>query len=92
MKFDTKFSMGDRLKDRVNGFEGVVTGITLYQNGCLQYLLTPTKLKDTGEIHESAWQDEQRLVPVETSKKAQPEAGKLGGPRSDAPPARYGSR
>ena len=53
--------IGRRVKDRITGFEGVVTGYCEYITGCNQALIAPPT-KDDGEFVESRWFDEQRLV------------------------------
>ncbi len=69
--------LGDKVKDSITGFEGIVTGIGRYLNGCVLVSVTSTDLKD-GKPIESQWFDEQRLTeePAATS----------GGPRSAPPP------
>lgn len=56
--------IGVTVKDRLTGFSGVVTGRADYITGCNQYLVRPTKLKETGEMHDGNWLDEQRLEVV----------------------------
>jgi hypothetical protein len=38
---DWKFELGDRVKDRVSGFTGIVVSRTEYLNGCKQYGVNP---------------------------------------------------
>ncbi len=57
---DYKFALGNRVRNRVDGFAGVVTGICYYINGCLQYLVKPSLDKD-GKHVEGLWLDEQTL-------------------------------
>lgn len=51
--------LGITAKDKITGFEGVVTGICSYISGCSQALLTPP-VKD-GAFVEAHWFDLQRL-------------------------------
>ena len=39
------FNLGDRLKDKISGLEGIATAKVDYMNGCLHYAITPKKLK-----------------------------------------------
>lgn len=52
--------LGVKAKDKITGFEGVVTGHADYLTGCDQYLLSPT-VDDKGGKREGAWFDDQRL-------------------------------
>jgi len=36
-----KFTLGQRVRDRVTGFEGIVTTRVEHLNGCVQYLVKP---------------------------------------------------
>jgi len=53
--------IGDRVRHRINGFEGIVTGTTEYINGCRQHLITPESL-DEGKVREGLWTDEQNIT------------------------------
>ena len=52
--------LGDKVKDSITGFLGVVTGISKYLNGCISILVTSNKLSSDGK-EVSEWFDEQRL-------------------------------
>lgn len=52
--------LGDLMKDRVTGFEGVATGVADYLTGCRQWLLSSQKLKPDGDAI-AMWIDEIRL-------------------------------
>jgi len=57
------FSNGDRVRDKISGFEGIVTGSVYYVTGCNQYLLQP-KGEDPSKKPDANWFDEGRLVIV----------------------------
>lgn len=57
--------LGSKVKDRITGFEGIVTGRCEYISGCNQALVAPPVDKE-GKHRDSQWYDEQRLV-VDTS-------------------------
>lgn len=61
-----KIAMGQRVKDAITGFSGVVTGRAEYLTGCTQYLLTPS-VNERGEYVENRWFDEDRLEPMSAS-------------------------
>jgi len=50
--------LGDTVRDRITGFEGVVTGRVEYITGCNQLLVSP-RVKD-GAKQDACWFDEQR--------------------------------
>lgn len=52
--------LGKQAKDKISGFEGVITGHVHYLTGCAQCLLMPKVAKD-GSIRAAEWFDEQRL-------------------------------
>ena len=69
--------LGDKVKDSISGFEGIVTGRAEYLYGCVRVLVQPESLQDDGKLAEDTWIDEQRLD--EYSK------AKVGGPQNDPP-------
>lgn len=84
--------LGDKARDTVSGFEGIVVGQTEWLNGCVRYCLQPP-VKD-GEFKEQVWVDEEQVVQVEAEAWKSPRRGELreatGGDRSTPP--RTGSR
>lgn len=52
--------LGQTVRDRITGFQGVVTGIVNYISGCHQALVTP-RVKDDGSASDANWYDLQRL-------------------------------
>jgi hypothetical protein len=62
MKF--KFQIGDRVRDEITGFEGIVTLRSQWLNNCNTYGVQPIALKD-GVPQERAHFDEPQLVIVE---------------------------
>ena len=52
--------LGIKVKDKITGFEGVVTGYVEYLSGCNQALVAP-RVKEDGSLIDSEWIDEQRL-------------------------------
>jgi len=55
-----KFKLGILAKDKITGFEGIITGHSDYLTGCDQYILQP-KSKSDGDYTEGRWFDEGRL-------------------------------
>lgn len=56
--------LGKKVRDKVTGFEGVVTGRVEYLTGCAQVLVQP-RVKGDGEFIESRWLDEPRAEVVD---------------------------
>jgi hypothetical protein len=55
--------IGATVRDRITGFQGVVTGRVEYITGCNQLLVTP-KVRADGKLDEPHWFDEQRVVQI----------------------------
>jgi len=53
-------AMGAKVKDKITGFTGTVTGRTEYITGCAQYLVQPPIDKE-GKFVDARWIDEDRL-------------------------------
>ncbi|HCF1829040.1 hypothetical protein KUU78_06790 [Pseudomonas aeruginosa] len=56
--------LGYRARDRVTGFEGVVTSVCFDLYGCIQVVLNPG-IRDDGKIGEQLWFDINRLIVAE---------------------------
>jgi hypothetical protein len=78
--------LGLKAKDRITGFEGIITGRAQYLTGCSQCVLVPT-VNEKGEVRDGQWFDESRLeilgvgfTPAEVASEVNP-----GGPQRDMP-------
>lgn len=56
--------LSDKVRCKVSGFEGIITGRTEYLNGCIQLLVNPRCDKD-GKPVDGVWIDEQQLEVLE---------------------------
>ncbi len=56
-------TLGMKVKDKITGFTGIVTGYVTYITGCNQALVVPAVGKD-GAAKDASWFDEQRLEQV----------------------------
>ncbi len=74
-----KIQLGDRIRDRVTGFEGIATCRAEYLNGCVQYDISG-KADEKGEAR-ILQVDDQQIERVDTglNKKA-PVKKRTGGP------------
>jgi hypothetical protein len=76
--------LGQKAKDKLTGFEGILYGKASYLTGCDQYCLVPSA-KD-GEIKSSQWFDEGRIEIIGEGVTVQDvTAEKNGGPNRDCP-------
>ena len=77
-------ALGQKAKDKVTGFEGIITGYVQYLYGCNQYGITP-EVKD-GKLGDTQFFDEGRIQV--TGKGILPkevQVEKPGGPNRDCP-------
>lgn len=56
--------LGDRVKDKVSGLQGIVTGRAMWLNGCVQFLMRPKALPDN-KFPEGVWLDGVQLTIVQ---------------------------
>lgn len=78
--------LGDLVRDRISGFEGIVIGRTEWLYGCVRLAIAPQALDKDGKPGETAHIDEDQVQIVE-KKVMQPgpvKAAHPGGPRPDA--------
>lgn len=56
--------LGDRVKDPLTGFNGIVTAITVWLNGCIRVAVQPEKLDKEGKVREDRYFDQGSLTVV----------------------------
>jgi hypothetical protein len=84
--------LGKRVENKVTGFTGVATGICVYLNGCVSYLVRPKVKKGDSKNPEGVWMDDNMLKvlgpgPVKPSLLVELEDRPFtGGERADYPP------
>ena len=61
----TTVKLGDRARDIISGYEGIVTGISDYLIGCKHVQLAPEKLDEKGDRRDAHWFDEPQVALVE---------------------------
>jgi hypothetical protein len=81
-----KIPMGTKVKCKISGFSGIVTGRFQYQHGCVRYSVFPDKLDKDGKCLPYETFDEPGLDVVADAKEVHVQRDN-GGPR-DAPPNR----
>jgi len=87
-----RIPLGSKVREKVTGFVGTVTGCAKYLTGCYQYAVVPKMSKkhfDGGTAPDAHWYDEGRLevIEVDTVKPDDVAGDDPGGPCSDAPSA-----
>jgi len=70
MSKGVEVKLGDRVRDKITGFEGVAVARTQYLNGCARIAVQSTVLKE-GKPLDTEWFDEKQVGPSQ---------GKTGGP------------
>lgn len=73
--------LGDKVRDKLTGFEGIITGQAQYITGCNQALVKPQGLKEDGAMREAEWMDEQRLEVVQAGAFSLDNGRTPGGPQ-----------
>ena len=88
---EDKVKLGDKVKDKLTKFTGIVTGRAEYLFGCVQLLVNPGVVKD-GEPVAATWVDENRMVLVKSKavdvSLTPQQAGVTGGPSRKEIPTR----
>ncbi len=80
-----KIKLGDKVKDEVTDFEGIVIQRSEYLNGCVTCELMP-KVNEKGEIQDSVFIDEAQLTMIEDN--GGDDAEPVGGGSRKHPPKR----
>jgi len=79
---NAKFALGDRAKDKISGFEGIITEISTYFNGCVFAGLVSSKLSEIDGKPSSQTLASHRIEVIEPAEKAKvldiPKAVKTG--------------
>lgn len=55
---------GKKAKDKVTGFTGIITGVSMWMYGCNQYCIIPPVDKD-GKMGDGQWFDEGRVEVIQ---------------------------
>jgi len=77
-----KIELGDKVKDKITGLDGIVTGITCWLNGCVRATVQPRLLHE-GKPLEAQWFDVEQLEIMskgEVSFKSPPKGGPMPDP------------
>ena len=78
----TRLKIGQRARDTISGFEGIVYGITEYLHGCRHICIKPTGLDKDGAPQKVQWIDEPQCEIVQAAT-ALEQSGDTGGPKED---------
>lgn len=77
--------LGQKARDKITGFEGIITGRAEYLTGCTQFALAPKALAD-GSIRATEWFDEGRIeVLGDAISSTDVKGTRNGGPQREAP-------
>jgi hypothetical protein len=72
-------NLGDKLRDRVTGFEGIAVARTEWLNGCVRFAIQPHQLHE-GKVIDATYFDAEQLEVVE-AKAVQLKVKETGGDR-----------
>ena len=79
--------LGDKVRDKITGFEGVATAKVEYLTGCIQFCVKP-KVTEEGKMPTGEYIDDIQLEVIGDSLDVEQEPN--GGPMPDTPPSNYG--
>lgn len=80
-----KIKLGDEVRDTISGYQGIVTAVSEFLNGCVRCGIQSQKLHE-GKPIETYWIDEPQLELVKKNKiKIKPSTKDNGGPMSSTP-------
>jgi hypothetical protein len=81
LKHEFKYPIGAEVRNKITGFEGIITSRVQYITGCDQYGLQP-RVDEKGNHREGIYADEGQLEPVNEGIKEEEVQGKeKGGPQ-----------
>lgn len=81
-----RFELGEVVKDKIAGFQGVVMVRSQYYTGCNTYGLLAQSLNKDGKRFDWEWIDETLLVKVENTENVLEKSERdNGGPHPNAP-------
>lgn len=75
-----KPALGDRVRDRVTGFSGIVTARTEWLNKCVRILVQPEKLHEGKPIEAQSF-DEEQIEILQTGAYFETKPEPSGGPQ-----------
>ena len=84
MRVDFKYKTGQRARDRVSGLTGIIDGIAIWLNGCVQYSIQAPMKKGATEKPSGYWIDEAQIVII--GEGINVEKKETGGPSSISHP------
>lgn len=82
--------LGDRAKDLISGFEGIVVAVTDWLYGCRRITLAPEKLDKDGKLVEAHTFDDAQLLVLQLGAVKQPDPSVGEQLRAAAPLANTG--
>ena len=77
-----EIKLGNKVRDKVTGYEGVATARVEYLNGCVQFCVKP-RVGSDGKMPDHEYIDVQQLEVVSQGETITP--SKTGGPQRDCP-------
>jgi len=67
-----KIKLGDKIRDKITGLEGIATSKVEFLNGCVQYSIQPQGLTKDGTPKEPDFVDDQQIEIIKPPKPEKP--------------------
>ena len=84
----TEINLGDKVRDRITGLEGIVIARTDWINGCIRMLVQPQHLKDGKPVETSSFDIEELILVQADALKPKSEDRRKNGPMPEPGGAR----
>lgn len=81
---DCPISLGDKIRCRITGLEGIAYGLSYYMYGCTRIALAPSSLDRDGRHKDAVWCDYPQYEVIK-EKEIKRENNKTGGPMDSIP-------
>jgi hypothetical protein len=85
---DCSIKLGDRIKCRITGLEGIAFGTSYYMYGCTRIALAPSSLDRDGKPKEMLWADYPQFEIIK-EKEIKRENNNTGGPMDSIPTSNF---
>jgi len=93
--WEQQYNLGDRIKDRHTGVEGIIVSMNFYATGCMTYDTQPVQLDRDGKIVDTINIPQERMILVKAAevkeKPAPAKDEKTKAKKPPSPPAENGS-
>lgn len=83
-----KFNLGQKVRDTVTGFSGIIVRSAICLNGCIQYVVQPPINKsETNKFPDTVWIDEAQIEVIDQGISVEKKS--TGGPSTKGPSSKF---